>query len=112
VLKSPDVPSVLVETAFISNPSEEKRLTQREFQQNMAKTITGGVRDYFYASPPPGTWIAANRDGFRHIVARGDTLGGIAQRYSVSLSRLRSINKINGNGDVIRVGRELVIPTS
>jgi len=112
VLKSPDVPSVLVETAFISNPSEEKRLTQREFQQNMAKTITGGVRDYFYASPPPGTWIAANRDGFKHIVARGDTLGGIAQRYSVSLSRLRSVNKINGNGDVIRVGRELVIPTS
>jgi len=110
VLKSPDVPSVLVETAFISNPSEEVRLTQREFQQNMARTITRGVRDFFYASPPPGTWIAANRDGFKHIVARGDTLGGIAQRYSVSLSRLRSVNNLNG--DVIRVGRELVIPTS
>lgn len=110
VLKSPDVPSVLVETAFISNPSEEKRLTEKEFQQRMARAITRGVRDYFYSSPPPGTWIAANRDGSKYIVARGDTLGGIANRYSVSLRSLRSANKIRG--DVIHVGRELVIPTS
>ncbi len=110
VLKSPDVPSVLVETAFISNPDEEKRLTEKEFQQNMARAITSGVRDYFYSSPPPGTWIAANRKGSKYIVARGDTLGGIASRYSVSLNSLRKANKING--DVIHVGRELVIPTS
>jgi N-acetylmuramoyl-L-alanine amidase len=110
VLKSPDVPSVLVETAFISNPSEEKRLTEKEFQQNMANAITSGIRDYFYSSPPPGTWIAANRGGARYIVARGDTLGGIAHKYSVSLNSLRKANKITG--DVIHVGRELVIPTS
>lgn len=112
VLKSPDVPSVLVETAFISNLDEEKRLTEREFQQKMARSITRGVRDYFYSSPPPGTWIAANRDGGRHIVERGETLGNIANRYSVSLGSLRTANKINGNGNVIHVGRELVIPTS
>ena len=110
VLKSPDVPSVLVETAFISNPSEEKRLTEKEFQQNMADAITRGVRDYFYSSPPPGTWIAANRKGSKYVVARGDTLGGIANKYRVSLSSLRKANKLNG--DVIHVGRELVIPTS
>ncbi|MCW8926861.1 MAG: N-acetylmuramoyl-L-alanine amidase [Xanthomonadales bacterium] len=110
VLKSPDVPSVLVETGFISNPGEEKRLTEKEFQQRTAKAITSGVRNYFYSSPPPGTWIAANRDGARHIVARGDTLGGIANQYSISLSKLRSANNIRG--DVIHVGRELVIPTS
>jgi N-acetylmuramoyl-L-alanine amidase len=109
VLKSPDVPSVLVETAFISNPGEEKRLTEKEFQQRMARSITRGVRDYFYSSPPPGTWIAANREAARHTVARGDTLGGIATRYSVSLSSLRSANKING--DMLHVGRELIIPT-
>lgn len=110
VLKSPDVPSVLVETAFISNPGEEKRLTEKEFQQNMASAITQGVRDYFFTSPPPGTWIAANRTGGKYVVARGDTLGGIASRYSVSLNNLRRVNKING--DVIHVGRKLVIPTS
>ncbi len=112
VLKSPDVPSVLVETAFISNPTEEKRLTQKEFQQRMGKAISQGVRDYFYRSPPPGTWIAANRSADRHVVARGDTLGRIASRYKVSLNNLRSANKIRGRGDKILVGRELIIPTS
>jgi len=110
VLKSPDVPSVLIETGFISNPSEEKRLTEKEFQQRTARAITRGVRDYFHSSPPPGTWIAANRESERYIVTRGDTLGGIANRYSVSLSRLRNANQING--DVIHVGSELLIPTS
>lgn len=109
VLKSPDVPSVLVETAFISNPTEEKRLTEREFQTDMANAIARGVRNYFYASPPPGTWIAANRDGGRHIVSSGETLGAIASRYSVPLSSLRAANNLNG--DMIAVGKELVIPT-
>lgn len=109
VLKSPDVPSVLVETAFISNPTEEKRLTQLEFQNNMARAIARGVKNYFYGSPPPGTWIAANREGTRHVVSRGETLGIIASRYRVSLNSLRKANNING--DIIRVGAELVIPT-
>jgi N-acetylmuramoyl-L-alanine amidase len=112
VLKSPDVPSVLVETAFISNPVEEKRLTEKEFQQRMGKAISQGVRDYFYRSPPPGTWIAANRTADRHVVARGDTLGGIANRYKVSLTNLRHANGINGSGNKIFVGKELVIPSS
>jgi len=110
VLKSPDVPSVLVETAFISNPTEERRLTEREFQQQMADAIAAGVRRYFLSSPPPGTWLAANRGGTRHVVVRGETLGGIANRYNVSLSSLRRINNLSG--DIIQVGKELVIPTS
>jgi N-acetylmuramoyl-L-alanine amidase len=112
VLKSPDVPSVLIETAFISNPAEERRLTQREFQQNMSRAIAAGIRDHFYRSPPPGTWIAANRQLERYIVARGDTLGDIASRFRVSLNSLRRANNIQGSGDKILVGRELVIPTS
>ena len=64
----------------------------------MGNAISQGVRDYFYRSPPPGTWIAANRSADRHIVARGDTLGGIASRYKVSLTNLRSANKIRGRG--------------
>lgn len=109
VLKSPDVPSVLVETAFISNPTEEKRLTQLEFQQSMAEAIARGIQNYFYRSPPPGTWLAANRDGTRHVVARGETLGAIASRYNITLNRLRQANNLST--DMIRVGAELVIPT-
>jgi N-acetylmuramoyl-L-alanine amidase len=109
VLKSPDVPSVLVETAFISNPAEEKRLTQREFQENMSASIANGIQDYFLRRPPPGTWLAVNRAATRHIVSRGDTLGGIASRYQVSLNSLREVNNLRD--DKIRVGKELIIPT-
>jgi len=109
VLKSPDVPSILVETAFISNPAEEKRLRDPAWQKKMADAIAGGVQDYFYLSPPPGTWIAANRQPIRHLVVSGDTLGDIASRYQVTVYRLRTANDLKG--DVIQVGSELLIPT-
>ncbi len=110
VLKSPDVPSILVETAFISNPSEEKRLRDSNWQKKIARALTDGIQDYFYLSPPPGTWIASNRQPVRHRVVRGDTLGGIAHRYRVSLYALRRANGLQG--DTIRVGKELLIPTT
>jgi N-acetylmuramoyl-L-alanine amidase len=61
VLKSPDIPSILVETAFISNPTEERRLSDPRHQQRLAEAIHHGVRNYFYANPPPGTLIAQLR---------------------------------------------------
>jgi N-acetylmuramoyl-L-alanine amidase len=61
VLKSPDIPSILVETAFISNPTEEKRLGSGRHQQRLAEAIHQGVRTYFYENPPPGTLIARLR---------------------------------------------------
>ncbi|HEY7872528.1 MAG TPA: N-acetylmuramoyl-L-alanine amidase, partial [Rudaea sp.] len=72
VLRSPDVPSILVETAFITNPVEEKRLKSPAQRQKLADAILGGVRDYFEASPPPGTLFAANarRDKPRSVAHR------------------------------------------
>ena len=61
VLKSPDIPSILVETAFISNPTEESRLSSGRHQQRLAEAIYQGVRGYFYENPPPGTLIARLR---------------------------------------------------
>ena len=110
VLKSPDVPSILVETAFISNPNEEARLRDSAWQKKMASTIANGLQDYFYLSPPPGSWIAANRQPLRHRVVSGDTLGDIAYRYQVSVNSLRRANDLTG--DSIRVGSELLIPTT
>lgn len=60
VLRSPDVPSILVETAFITNPAEEKRLTSPVQREKLANAIIDGVRNYFRATPPPGSWFAAN----------------------------------------------------
>ncbi|MGN6479520.1 N-acetylmuramoyl-L-alanine amidase [Luteibacter sp.] len=59
VLRSPDVPSILVETAFITNPSEEKRLRDQGHREELANAVLGGVRNYFESMPPPGTWFAA-----------------------------------------------------
>ena len=58
VLKSPDIPSLLVETAFISNPREEKRLKDNRYQNKLAKAILKGVKAYFIASPPPNSYMA------------------------------------------------------
>lgn len=72
VLRSPDVPSILVETAFITNPVEEKRLKSPAQRQKLADAILGGVRDYFEATPPPGTLFAAiaRRDKQRNLARR------------------------------------------
>src|SRR5277367_3459010 len=58
VLKSPDIPSMLVETAYISNPQEEQRLRATAHQAKLAAAIHQGVHDYFYANPPAGTRVA------------------------------------------------------
>jgi N-acetylmuramoyl-L-alanine amidase len=61
VLKAPDIPSILVETAFISNPDEEKRLNDDEYQDQLARAILDGIRDYFIKHPPrPQSPLALN----------------------------------------------------
>ncbi|MEE8286986.1 MAG: N-acetylmuramoyl-L-alanine amidase [Gammaproteobacteria bacterium] len=105
VLKSPDVPSILVETAFLSNPKEEKRLRSRSHQRKLAGAMMTGVRSYFQHNAPPGTRLAARS----HIISRGDTLGRIAGIYGVSLKDLRKFNSIKGSE--ISVGQVLQIPT-
>jgi N-acetylmuramoyl-L-alanine amidase len=52
VLKAPDVPSILIETAFISNPEEEARLNDHEYQEQIAQAILRGIRNYFAKNPP------------------------------------------------------------
>jgi N-acetylmuramoyl-L-alanine amidase len=107
VLKSPDIPSVLVETGFISNPGEERRLTDGAYQKQLAEAILAGVREYFREEPPPGTLLAQQRRR-KHVIRPGDTLSEIAERYQVSLSMLREHNRIRG--DRIRIGQVLTIP--
>ncbi len=109
VLKSPDVPSVLVETAFISNPREEKRLRTRAHQEKLAKSLVRGIRKYFAEHAPDDTLVARMRT-HEHVVRRGDTLSGIAQRYRVPVDYLRSVNGLSG--DKLLVGKKLKIPVT
>ncbi len=110
VLKSPDIPSILVETGFLTNPSDAKRLSNPRHQRSVAKAILQGIRDYFDGNPPPGTLLAAQRRTVaqRHTIVRGETLSDIAVMYRVTVKRLRAENKIAGN--VIRAGDVLRIP--
>jgi N-acetylmuramoyl-L-alanine amidase len=106
VLKSPDIPSMLVETAFISNPAEENKLRDKRHQQALASAMLKGVRDYFGKHPPPGTQMVAQQ----YVVKSGDTLGHIAKRYQVSLNSLRGYNSLKS--DTLKVGDTLRIPPS
>lgn len=109
VLRAPDVPSVLIEVGFISNPQDERDMNTPVHQGQIARAIANGVRNHFMRTAPQGTWFAANRGaGHQHIVQRGDTLGVIARRYQVSVSQLRAANNLNG--DLIHPGAVLVIP--
>ena len=112
VLKSPDIPSILVETGFISNPTEAKRLATSSYQKKMARAIHSGIKSYLLAHPPSGTLVAWNKaqGGTQYTIARGDTLSGIAQRFNVSLSTLKSTNGISGS--TIRIGQKLTIPAT
>ncbi len=113
VLKSPDIPSILVETGFISNPEEESRLRDSRHQGRLADAMLAGIRSYFYENPPPDTRIAMEvrrqpvRE-VRHVITRGDTLSEIAARYNVSAADIRRANRLSN--DRIRVGQTLSIP--
>lgn len=113
VLRSPDVPSMLVETGFITNAEDERKLNDPAFRNRLAEVIARGVSDHFASQPPPGSWFAANpsRGGSgQHVVARGETLGLIAARHGISLSQLRSAN--DKRDDMVRVGERLRIPAA
>lgn len=136
VLKSPDIPSLLVETAFISNANEEKRLKSNAHQQRLAQAIFAGVKAYLKKFPPRGVQAAAavapstagpatsasakalviqasasSRPSAtrEYVVNSGDTLSGIAKRHRVSLPSLKAENGLE-EGDIIRAGQVLAIP--
>ena len=113
VLTSAEMPSILVETGFMSNSGDEKKLRETGHQGRLANAILAGVREYFYTNPPPDTQIAMDlrrepMKKVRHVVARGDTVSQIAERYNVSTADIRRANKLRS--DKIRVGQTLSIP--
>ncbi|WP_336272962.1 N-acetylmuramoyl-L-alanine amidase [Vreelandella indica] len=116
VLKSPDIPSLLIEVGFISNPDEERRLRDPVHQGGLSQAIFSGLREHFQRYPPPASLLAWQRDnqgspaGNEYRIQSGDTLSAIAVRHGVPVNQLKQANDING--DVIRVGQVLQIPRS
>ena len=111
VLKSPDIPSILVETGFISNPREERNLTSPAYQTRLSQAIFQGMKGYFWENPPRGSHIEAMVAHKLHIVREGDTLLAIAARYHVSVNALQKANHMRGVTR-IKPGLKLVIPAA
>jgi len=116
VLKSPDIPSMLVETAFISNPTEEKKLKTSYYQNKLANAIFNGIRQFRIAHHPNGNdqrlqmFVLDKTMLNTHTVRSGESLSVIANKYGVSQSLLRIKNKLHSSR--IRIGQELTIPSS
>ncbi|HEY9052360.1 MAG TPA: N-acetylmuramoyl-L-alanine amidase [Gammaproteobacteria bacterium] len=108
VLKAPNIPAVLLETAFISNPREERKLASPAHQDKVAKAILRGVNDYFARKAPPGTWLS--QEGKRYTIRNGDTLADISDRFNTPVSHIRSRNALFT--DRLNVGQTLIIPVS
>ncbi|MBY6095882.1 N-acetylmuramoyl-L-alanine amidase [Ferrimonas balearica] len=106
VLKSPDFPSLLVETGFISNPHEERQLRDPGHQRKMANALSVAIQNHFRSNPPRDSLLAQRQT---HKVQRGESLSVIARRYQVSVPALKQANQLKS--DTVRIGQELVIPT-
>ncbi|PHR64230.1 MAG: N-acetylmuramoyl-L-alanine amidase [Idiomarina sp.] len=109
VLTSGNVPSMLVETGFISNPQEEQQLLTNKHQQQLARAIYQGVRNYFQRRPPDGTLFATSRSK-THIVRSGESLSVLAQRYNTTVKAIKERNSLSSN--VLHIGQKLEIPSS
>ena len=107
ILKSSDIPSVLIETGFISNLKEEQRLNNSAHQQKLAKAINKALTTYFYQNPPDGTLIAS-LSFKKHKIKSGESLSVVAQRYKVSVGQLKLANNLTSN--MVRIGQTLKIP--
>jgi len=128
VLKTPDMPSILVETGFITNPEEERSLRTSSYQQKIAIAIHAAIDQhsrqtpYFnngrYAAPKVSkSGSVASRSSTStqsrpsyHKIVRGDSLSKIAERYGVSLRTLKKENNLRS--DVAVLGRRLKLPSN
>jgi N-acetylmuramoyl-L-alanine amidase len=108
VLKAPNIPSVLIETAFLSNPREEKNLRSPAHQKKVANAITRGVSKYFSRKAPPGTWLAAAES--EYIANEGEQLSFIAKSNNVDEEDLRARNALFAEN--LRAGQVIKIPVS
>ncbi|MCF6436032.1 N-acetylmuramoyl-L-alanine amidase [Pseudoalteromonas sp. MMG022] len=108
VLKSPDIPSILVETGFISNPKEERLLQSSSHQEKLARAIFKSIKSYYKRNPPDDSLFARLKGPGQHVVKSGESLSVLASRYGVSVAALKRANQLTK--DILYVGQVLTIP--
>lgn len=111
VLTAPDIPSILVEVGFISNPQEEKNLNWSKYREQLADAMLSATKRYFQQTPPDGTlWASIKSETRTHKVRSGESLSLLAQRYNVKVSSIKAANNLNS--DMVRIGQVLTIPST
>jgi N-acetylmuramoyl-L-alanine amidase len=109
VLRTIEMPSVLVETGFISNRHDARLLQSKDGRQRVAEAVANGIVAYFFNFPPP----RGRRDPGKpavvvHKVKRGESLWKISRRYGTTVASLQRANNLD-NSSVLRVGQELIV---
>jgi len=108
VLKSPDIPSILVEAGFITNRTEERLLNQAEFQSKIANAVFKGIYTHFSEKPPQGSLFAQKKRAIKHTVRSGESLSVLSRRYGVNSVKLKEFNHLKSSS--LRIGQVLSIP--
>lgn len=109
VLKSPDIPSILVELGFVSNPLGERNLSRPYFRENLAQALLEGIKAYKARRGQPLYPTGSNQQYARiHKVKAGDSLEVLALKYNTTVDALKAENKLRS--DAIRVGQVLQLP--
>lgn len=106
VLKSPDIPSLLIETGFISNRHEEMKLRSGAHQRKLALAIMKGLINYLRVNPIEGTLFSAQRT---YQVQEGDTLSSIAHKFQISVQSLKQVNQLTSSS--VNAGHVLKLPS-
>ncbi len=107
VLKSVDIPSVLVESGFITNPEDAKRLKTKAGRRMIARSIFLGIHNYFKEAPVSGTLLENYQNYLNYEIQKGDVLSEIAIRFGVTLDSINKTNNLENKsifpGQIIRI---------
>tara|TARA_B100001778_G_scaffold59050_2_gene45824 strand:+ start:919 stop:2172 length:1254 start_codon:yes stop_codon:yes gene_type:complete len=107
VLKSVDIPSVLVESGFITNPEDAKRLKTKAGRRMIARSIFLGIHNYFKETPVSGSILEDYSNYLNYKIQKGDVLSEIAIRFGVTVESIKNINKLGDRpiypGQIIKI---------
>ena len=107
VLKSVDIPSVLVESGFITNPEDAKRLKTKAGRRMIARSIFLGIHNYFKEAPVSGTLLENYQNYLNYEIQKGDVLSEIAIRFGVTVDSINKTNNLENKsifpGQIIRI---------